>query len=287
MRQTRVWANKTIAVIILIRPINCLSASIGVLIGGYINSRIGNTELWLASLIAGIITAFGNITNDYFDIEIDRINKPYRILPSEKLSSQHALRIGIVLSLVAILLGFYLGWLMGLVALLMVVMAFLYSWKLKKSFLIGNIIISLMTALTFFYGTLLNGKIGHAWIPALIVLFFMFAREILKTVEDIPGDARVGARTIAILWGKSRALSTFAIFAIIVAFMIPIPWVIQDVSLIYLILTVPFVSIALLLVVIWVKKLPSDEAIKKSLIITKGSWIIWAVAMCLGLWLRV
>jgi geranylgeranylglycerol-phosphate geranylgeranyltransferase len=247
---------------------------------------VGSAGLWLAAFIAGIITAFGNITNDYFDIEIDRINKPNRILPLGKLLPRQALWIGIFLSVIAISLGFFLRWDMGLIALLMVVVAFLYSWKLKKTFLLGNIIISLMTALTFIFGSLFIGKIGHAWIPALIVLFFMLAREILKTVEDINGDEKVGARTIAILWGKSRALDVFTALAIIVALFIPIPWIIRDVSAIYLVLTIPFVSIVLLFVMFWVKKQPSNTVIKNSLIVTKGSWIIWAIAMCLGLWLR-
>lgn len=274
------------AAIKLFRPINCLSASIGVLIGGYLNASAISFGLLLAALIAGIITASGNIINDYFDIEIDRINKPYRILPSGKFNPRHALWLGIFLSSLAILLGFYLGWDMGLVAMLMAALAFLYSWKLKKSFLMGNMIVSLMTALTFFYGSLQVGKIGHAWIPALIVLMFMLAREILKTVEDIPGDRRVGARTIAVLWGQSRALEAFIVFAVIVALIVPVPWVLQDVSIIYLVLSVPFVSIALIFVIFLVKKQPSVEVIKKSLLITKGSWIIWAIAMCLGLWLR-
>jgi geranylgeranylglycerol-phosphate geranylgeranyltransferase len=207
------------------------------------------------------------------------------MLPSGRFSPQHALWMGIFLSLLAILFGFYLGWDMGLIALLLAVMAFLYSWKFKKSLIIGNAIVSLMTALTFLYGSLVFGKIGHAWIPALIVLIFMFAREILKTVEDIQGDARVGARNIAIVWGQSRALHTFTVLAIIVALIVPIPWIVRDVSTIYLLLTLPFVSIALILVIILVNNQPSDEVIKRSLFITKGSWVIWVVAMCLGLWL--
>ena len=278
--------NKFIALIKLFRPINCLSASIGVLIGGFINSRVGNANLWLAAIIAGLITASGNVINDYFDIDIDMINKPDRILPSGKFPLKPALWIGISLSVFATLLGFFLGWKMGGIALLMSILAFLYSWQFKKTFLWGNIIVSMMTALTFFYGGLVFNKIGHAWVPALIVLMFMLAREILKTVEDIRGDKIGGAQTIAILRGQSRALHAFIVFAIITALIAPLPWIIHDVSIIYLFLSVPFVSAALIFVIFLIISQPSDTVIKRSLLITKGSWIIWAIAMCLGLLLR-
>jgi geranylgeranylglycerol-phosphate geranylgeranyltransferase len=278
--------NRLFAMVRLTRPINCLSALIGTLIGGLIVSKPMTPKLLLASLIAGIITASGNILNDYFDIEIDRINKPDRVLPSGRVSLKSALWAGLGLAFAAVLLGFSLGLKMSLFTLAMAFFAFYYSWRLKKTYLLGNIVVSLLSGLTFLYGSLVYHQIGHAWLPGLIVFLFMLDRELLKTVEDEKGDRVNGARTMSVQIGRANTLRVFVFLTFLVALVVPLPWFMQDVSILYLILTLPLVSAVLLMIAFMVRQPPTLVKVKRILWVMKGTWMVWAISTFMGVLLR-
>jgi geranylgeranylglycerol-phosphate geranylgeranyltransferase len=247
----------------------------------------GPRQLWVAAVVAGALTAAGNVINDYFDIDVDRINKPTRVLPSNSLSQRAAAMLAALLMAVALFMSLLLGAAMAAIAVAVALVSYVYSWKLKRFFLLGNALVSVLTALTFFYGGLAVNNVQPAWIPALIVLVFMFGREVLKTAEDYDGDLRVGARTIAIVWGKTNALRLFALLAVLVILLIPLPWLSGQVSVIYMLLALPGVDAALLLVSLMVLIRPMHSSIKKALTITKGSWVLWALAMFLGVGFRI
>jgi geranylgeranylglycerol-phosphate geranylgeranyltransferase len=71
------------ASLIIIRPVNVLITALSVYLGGIISTdQFGDRRLLVAAISAGLIAGFGNITNDIFDIGIDRRAKPFRPLPS-------------------------------------------------------------------------------------------------------------------------------------------------------------------------------------------------------------
>ena len=77
---------------IIIRPLNCLITFIAIIVSGFICSKDNHisTNLFLAGLVGFLITAAGNSINDIIDIDIDRINRPNRPLPSLKLTFKQA-----------------------------------------------------------------------------------------------------------------------------------------------------------------------------------------------------
>lgn len=270
----------------LTRPFNCLSSFSGVLIGGFLVNPSDSIPIWVAGFVAALITAGGNVVNDYFDIEIDRINKPTRILPSGKLSKNFAAWYCIVLFGVALLISLTLGKVMAAFATLMIFLSLIYSSKLKKSFLLGNLVIGIMTAATFYYGSAAAGHLLSAWSPPAIVFIFMVGREVLKTAEDYDGDLKVNARTVAINWGKKTSSLLFSGLMVIVILLIPIPWINGDVSYFYMLLTIPLVDFVLIGSILILFIHPGKDAIHKALFMTKASWLSWAVAMFVGLWLK-
>ncbi|MFA4923201.1 MAG: UbiA family prenyltransferase, partial [Ignavibacteriaceae bacterium] len=130
----------------LIRPLNVAITFLSVMVAGFICS--GNQDvaakLFFASLAAAFIAASANIINDYFDIEIDKINRPERILASGKM----ALRTAFILYFCFILGGIVLSFFVNAAAILIVfgsaILTFYYSYKFKKIPLLGNTLVAFM-----------------------------------------------------------------------------------------------------------------------------------------------
>ena len=182
-----------------------------------------NELLLLLILSSVLIAAAGYIINDYFDINIDQVNKPQKNVVDIIISRRWAMLWHSVLSFFGVAIGFYIGWKtgvfwIGLMNFLCVVLLFVYSTTFKKRLLSGNLIISLLSAwsvavlglATFYavfytpgeYPGLENNKILR-----FTILYSSFAfiisviREAIKDMEDLPGDAKYGCRTMPIVWG--------------------------------------------------------------------------------------
>jgi len=210
----------------IIRPINCLMGSLTVIIG-LLNTRIGvSFDILLIYIILGVLTYFflagsGMVINDIYDIEIDKINRPERVLPSGRMTINQAkilfiltYGIGILLAILHSLifnLGF-IGWIYA-------------AWGKKQGF-IGNIIVGVSFSIGLIYGAILNSII----IPSYIIFFFLtsffllISREIIKGCEDIEGDKEEGVKTLAIKLGIKKATYSSIIFEIlgIIFFVLPL-----------------------------------------------------------------
>ena len=179
---------------------------------------------WLLSLSSVLIAAAGYIINDYFDLNIDRINKPDRLIIGKIISRRWAMLWHIVISLAGILIGFYIGWkifnvekwLIGIANLICALLLVFYSTTFKKKLLIGNIIISLLTAWVVFIITIVLKHVSYpieiSYADYLRVLKFTFlygafafiislVREVVKDIEDVEGDEKYNCKTMPIIWG--------------------------------------------------------------------------------------
>jgi geranylgeranylglycerol-phosphate geranylgeranyltransferase len=194
----------------LLRLSNSLPASLLVLLGARLaDAPLHNQRLWLAVAAMWAITAFGYVSNDLSDQAEDRINKPDRPLPTGVITSGQARVVAILLFTCALLCSAPLGLAPFLIALLALGLLTLYNRQLKSAAGMGNVLIAGLAA-----GALLPGVVavyGWQWVrllnlvPAVLGLFFfVLARELLKTVEDIAGDQTVGKRTFALAWGSQE-----------------------------------------------------------------------------------
>ena len=198
--------SQLIAFLLLPRPLNGLITALSVGVGLWTANA---PPTWgpglIAALSAALINGAGNAFNDLIDIDIDRINRPDRPLPSGRISPFIAGVQTLALSLAGCLLGFWLSPWHGSIALGVALLLALYSIFLKNSLLWGNILVAFVGALAFPYGALAAGDLGRSWIPALFALLFHTGREIVKDIEDVAGDRLRGDHTLPLRWGRNRA----------------------------------------------------------------------------------
>lgn len=184
----------------------------------YHQQRTGKLVLLMIGSI--FIAAAGYIINDYFDLNIDRINKPQKNVVDKLIHRRWAIIWHLVLSFAGIVLtAFGVGlhqWWLVLANVLCVAVLWFYSTSFKRQLLIGNIVISLLTAWTILFLFFALSSPGNAFntTDPLSVKFFRLAflyagfafiisliREAVKDMEDMDGDARYGCKTLPIVSG--------------------------------------------------------------------------------------
>ena len=193
----------------ILRPGNAVMGAITIILIAIIDKTF-NIPLILAMLAVFFETAAGNVINDYFDYNIDLINKPERPIPSGRISLKAGRNYGYLQFLLGTLCGFLISyltnnWIPFAIVLVADVILYLYAYKLKSTPLIGNLAVGFMTGFGFVFGgfTINTPEIITT---SIFLGFFAFvmttAREIIKDIEDIEGDSAEGARTLPILIGE-------------------------------------------------------------------------------------
>jgi 4-hydroxybenzoate polyprenyltransferase len=173
--------------------------------------------IWLLSFSTVCIAAAGYIINDYFDIKIDLINKPQRVVIGRYLKRRVAIGTHQLLNIVGCLIGLYLSRWVFVIDVVSVSLLWFYSANFKRQPLIGNVVISLLTALSFIVLAVYYRQNAQM---LLIYAVFSFGisliREIIKDMQDIRGDARFGCRTLPIVWGLRR--TKYLLYVLIASF---------------------------------------------------------------------
>jgi 4-hydroxybenzoate polyprenyltransferase len=202
----------------------------------YIGENGENLDFFLLVFSTVLIAAAGNVINDYFDVQADRINKPKRVIIGKYINRRWAILSHTLLNIIAFGIAIYLSvkyhtfWYV-FIHLLSMNALWLYSLFLKKKPLIGNFLIAGLTALVpilcgvhfYVYGKIFiqDGPVYHSlfeywfnslmdngnviWLFAFFAFVNNFAREIIKDVEDIEGDTVVSAKTLPIMYGVKTA----------------------------------------------------------------------------------
>lgn len=200
----------------------------------------GHLDFFLLTLMLILLTAAGNMINDYFDLRVDRINKPQRIVIDKYIKRRVAMAAHITCNVFAVLIGLYLSWkvefyLLAAIPFFIAASLWYYSISFKKQFLIGNVVVALMAALLPIIVGLFEipvlferyiedfrafcEKIGTQttaeaffillwkWILSYAAVAFLITlvREIQKDMEDVEGDRSGQYRTLPIVWGVSAA----------------------------------------------------------------------------------
>ncbi|MCK9402401.1 MAG: geranylgeranylglycerol-phosphate geranylgeranyltransferase [Chitinophagaceae bacterium] len=210
-------------------------------------------QLLFLILASILIAAAGYIINDYFDLNIDQVNKPGKVVVNVMISRRWVIfwhmflsLLGLFFTVLALPVAEY--WHLVLGNLASIILLWFYSTNLKKRLLIGNVLISLLTAwvigIIFFskYLVKINGPlvVDHNQIRffRLTILYASFAfiisliREVIKDMEDREGDRKFGCRTMPIVWGLNASkvfiavwiIVLLAVLTIIQLYVLPFGW---------------------------------------------------------------
>ena len=207
------------------------------LINPFIESFIlSNTQFYLLVLATVFITASGYIINDIYDVATDTINKNPKRMIGKIIKSRNAISWYIFFNLIGLLLGLYIAYIVdklafGLIFLYCIFSLWHYSKHMKSSFLLGNLQVSFLTALSIFNVALfdiipngINKTNGELMIFKIILCYTAFAfittfiREIIKDMEDMEGDRKINAETLAITCGIKKTKWIALAFTILTFF---------------------------------------------------------------------
>jgi 4-hydroxybenzoate polyprenyltransferase len=187
-----------------------------------------------------LIAAGGYIINDYFDINIDRVNKPERMVVEKFIYRRWAILMHLFFTTAGVALSFYAAIKTNIIIIaaniVCTMLLWFYSTTFKKKLLSGNIIISALMAWTvmvlyfaantfFFHSEWLNTEMskGIQKIYKFAVLYAGFAfiislvREVVKDIEDMEGDEKYGCRTMPIVWGVPASKVFVAVWIVVLA----------------------------------------------------------------------
>ena len=226
----------------LLRPVNGVMAVIGVIVGaalGGVNFLESPIQLATAAAVAFLISGAGMTLNDYFDFEIDFINRPNRPLTSGRIIANSAITWAAILYGIAICLSlFVLNPALTSLAVVNIILTFTYAWWLKRT-AAGNFIVSWLVASTFIFGALL-GTVSFSVVAVAGMAFFVnISREIAKSIEDFGGDKAKGANTLAVSVGRDVAIWLSLAFMFIGIGLSAVPYMMAELGPGYALLIVP------------------------------------------------
>jgi geranylgeranylglycerol-phosphate geranylgeranyltransferase len=178
-----------------------------VIVGEILSSSIVPTRAEFYGFMAGfLLLAASMVVNDYFDREIDLINEPKRPLPSGVVTTKEVLSFAAILGSIGLLSASKTGFPTLLIALLSLVIMISYNARLKKTGLLGNVLVSTNVAIPFVYGGFAVASLNWSLaIFALLAFLSSVGREIVKGIVDVPGDTSRGVRSIAVTKGNMIA----------------------------------------------------------------------------------
>src|ERR1035437_1169251 len=175
-----------------------------------------------------LIAAGGYVLNDYFDVKIDAINRPDKLIIGNQLSRQKAMFLHQILTGMGVMCGLSLAWFsrsftLGFIFIVIPGLLWFYSASYKRQFLIGNLVVAFISAISILsvgitqlaflqkeFGSLIFEtpipSQFYSWIGGFATFAFLctLIREIIKDMEDEKGDREMECHTMPIKWGMNR-----------------------------------------------------------------------------------
>ena len=218
--------NRIFASIQILRPLNMILSLFAVFIAGWLVNGITSPILPYAALVVFCFAGASNILNDILDINIDKINRPNRMLASGQLKIQEALLLMSILYAIGIIATSYLHPIGQQIALALVLpLLVLYTPLFKRMPLIGNLVVGTILGLVFIFteGSIM-GSVDKMWVPFCLATTLSLIRELVKDAADISGDAVADLKTFPRKYGLIATLWFLRILTIALCFGAIILW---------------------------------------------------------------
>jgi geranylgeranylglycerol-phosphate geranylgeranyltransferase len=247
----------------LLRPELPFAAGICVIIGEIL--ALGHfptfREMFLGFIWGFFLSGAAMILNDYFDIEVDKVNAPERPLPSGLISKNEVIIFTGIITLLGLVASFFINRLAVILYIIFWVIGFLYNWKLKEKGFFGNLFVSSSVAVTILLGGIVVSTTLNMAVIIFSIMVFLFnlGEEIAADAMDIEGDKMRDTKSLAILMGRKNALNiSFSLFLIFIGLSV-LPFFFGALGLNYLII----ITLTDLVVLILAVKLFKNPPIKK------------------------
>lgn len=275
---------KVLAYFEILRPLNFsitfFSIYFAIVIAN--KSLFCSTKAFLGALAGALISGAGMVINDYFDFEIDKINRPERPIPSGKISLQSAKIYYVSLNLIALLIVSFTNAIAFLIALISIVLIFFYSYSFKNRGIIGNFVVAFMTGFAFIFGGVIGENILPLVFPFFFALLINFAREILKDIEDVEGDKTKNLKTFPIVYGVRKSFQMISFLLSLTILVTILPYLIGIYNVYYLMIVLFAVDLVLVNVIKKINSNPSKSDLRKLSDLIKYEMIIGLIAIYIG-----
>jgi 4-hydroxybenzoate polyprenyltransferase len=163
-------------------------------------------KMFFLSLSTILIAAGGYVINDYYDVKIDYVNKPERVVVGRFLKRRSIIILHATLNGFGVLGGIWVSWQVGVIDFLAVGLLWLYSNQLKRLPLLGNMAVALLTGMAVFIVYMLfKESVFLFGTYASFAFYISLIREIIKDMEDVEGDKKFGCKTLPIAIGIRRS----------------------------------------------------------------------------------
>ncbi|OGU27708.1 MAG: hypothetical protein A2057_02550 [Ignavibacteria bacterium GWA2_35_9] len=275
---------KIITYLRISRPVNALITflviSVACIISIYGDYSV--LKIILAGLSGALTASAGNVINDYFDIEIDKVNRPHRVLPKGELTLKEALNFYIFLTGIALLFSVFISLLALLEVFFAAALLFLYSYRIKRIPLLGNFVVAFLTGFAFIYGGIAVNNVEAAMIPALFAFLINFIREIVKDMEDIEGDKQQGINSYPAVHGFKKAKTLIVFITIVLIILTVFPFIQELYKIEYFLVVMIFVNPLLVYIIKSLFDDDSNKNLNKLSNLLKLNMVIGLTAIFLG-----
>ena len=189
---------------------------------------ISSLNFFIIVLSTVMIAAGGYIINDIEDMDIDLLNERVNVFNIGSITKETGYNIYLILNFIAICLGFYLTLkckvpYVAYANLISAGLLYFYSTTYKRQFLIGNFIVSILTSFCLAIVYLTEHEASHIdslkyLCTGYVVFAFLLsmARELIKDIEDKPGDEKAGCKTFPIVVGITVSKILVSIFILLI-----------------------------------------------------------------------
>lgn len=230
------------------RPNICSLTVLGILAGLLILKSQLDFQIIPAIVSGFILCGAGNVINDYFDYNADKLNRPERPLVSGKIKRRNALYFYVLLSIVGLIITFFVSINFFVIALISLALFTLYPSILKKIPAIKNIIVSILATIPFLSSALIYNNFNFLFSSPLftfstIAFFGTLSREIFKDIEDMQGDQRVNVRTLPIIFGQKNARILGDVILIVACLLLFYPVIFEMISYWYFVGIIPALTL--------------------------------------------
>jgi len=275
---------KLTAIVKITRPFNLLITFVSVIVAAIICqiNTFPILDVILAAIAASIVMASGNIINDIYDIEIDKINRPLRPLTSNIITINQAYSLYISFVVLSIIISVFLNEIALAIVLFSILLLFFYSIYLKRIPLLGNIVVAFLTGLVFIFGGVVVGNPSAAIVPAVFAFLINLIREIVKDMEDCEGDKKAGVTTLPNRFGFQTSKILVLIISTLLILCTLYPFLTHLYKIEYFVLVMITVTPIL---IFCLKKIYSDHSpnnLKKISNLLKLSMVFGLIAIYLG-----